>query len=116
MTYLQKSVGGSIDEAFSAIQHSMNRGVKKLLIVGQGALRDNLESVIGGEDIEIITASSGEEALSVLERDRAHAIVLDGHLQDMGVLHFVREAHKTAKRPIVLFDEKPNNADELHMA
>src|SRR6202008_3107399 len=33
MTYLQKSVGGSsIDEAFSAIQHSMDKSMKKLLI------------------------------------------------------------------------------------
>ena len=116
MTYLQKSVGGSIDEAFSAIQHSMHRGVRKLLIVGQGALRDNLESVIGGEDIQIITASSGEEALSVLERDRADAIVLDAHLQDMGVLHFIREAQKTAKPPIVLFDDKPNDGDEVDLS
>ena len=91
MTYLQKSVGSSIDEAFSAIQHSMDRGIKRLLVVGESARRDDLKSVIGGDDIQIITAASGEAALSVLENERADAIVLDAHLQDMGVLRFVEE-------------------------
>ncbi len=116
MTYLQKSVGTSIDEAFTAIQQSMDRGIKKLLVVGEGALRDDLKSVIGGEDIQIITAPSGEAALSVLENERADAIVLGAHLQDMGVLHFVQEVYKTAKPPIILFDDKANNGDEVDLS
>jgi HAMP domain-containing protein/signal transduction histidine kinase/CheY-like chemotaxis protein len=116
MTYLQKSVGSSIDEAFTAIQHSMDRGIKKLLVVGEGALRDDLKSVIGGEDIQIITAASGEAALSILENERADAIVLGAHLQDMGVLHFVQEVYKKAKPPIILFDGKANNGDEVDLS
>jgi HAMP domain-containing protein/signal transduction histidine kinase/CheY-like chemotaxis protein len=116
ITYLQKSVGSSIDEAFSAIQHSMDRSIKKLLIAGEGVLRDDLKSVIGGEDIQIITAASGEEALAVLEKERVDAIVLDAHLQDMSVLHFVQEVHKKAKPPIVLFDDKTNNGDEVDLS
>jgi signal transduction histidine kinase/DNA-binding response OmpR family regulator/HAMP domain-containing protein len=116
MTYLQKSVGSSIDEAFSAIQHSMDSGIKRLLIVGESALRDNLQSVIGGEDIQIIATDSGEEALSILERDGADAIVLDAHLQGMGVLHFIQEVHKNTKPPIVLFDDKADNGDEVDLS
>jgi signal transduction histidine kinase/CheY-like chemotaxis protein len=116
MTYLQKSVGSSIGEAFSAIQHSMDSGIKRLLIVGESALRDNLQSVIGGEDIQIIATDSGEEALSILERDGADAIVLDAHLQGMGVLHFIQEVHKNTKPPIVLFDDKADNGDEVDLS
>jgi CheY-like chemotaxis protein len=115
MTYLQKSVGTPIDEAFGAIQHSMDRGIRKLLIVGESALRDDLKSAIGGDDIQILTAASGEVALSVLENERADAIVLDAKLPDMGVQHFVQEVHKTAKPPIILFDNKGTNGDELDL-
>src|SRR5258706_12472785 len=83
MTYLQKSVGTSIDEAFGAIHHSMDRSMKKLLLVGENALRDDLKSTIGGDDIKILTANSGEVALSLLEKERVDAIGLDARLQEM---------------------------------
>jgi hypothetical protein len=115
MTYLQKSVGASIDEAFGAIQHSMDRGVKKLLIVGESVLRDDLKSIIGGEDIQIITAASGEIALSILEKERADAIVVDVKLPDIGLQNFVLEVHKKSKPPIILFDDQGNNGDEVDL-
>jgi CheY-like chemotaxis protein len=120
MTYLQKSVGsaGSIDEAFSAIQHSMEKGIKKLLVVGESGQRVDFKSVIGGDDIQIISAESGGAAMSLLGNDRADAIVVDVHLQDMGVLQFVQEVHKSAKPPIILFDAKGNgnNGDEVDLS
>jgi CheY-like chemotaxis protein len=115
MTYLQKSVGASIDEAFGAIHHSMDRGMKKLLLVGENALRDDLKSTIGGDDIQVLTAASGEAALSLLENERVDAIVLDARLQDMGVQNFVQEVHKKSKPPIVLYDDKTNNGDEAEL-
>jgi HAMP domain-containing protein/signal transduction histidine kinase/DNA-binding response OmpR family regulator len=115
MTYLQKSVGTSIDEAFGAIQHSMDRSIKKLLIVGQSASRDDLKSAIGGDDIQILTAANGEVGLALLETERVGAIVLDAKLQDMGVQNFVQEVHKRAKPPIVLYDDKTNNGDEAEL-
>jgi len=42
----------------------MDRSMKKLLLVGENALRDDLKSTIGGDDIKILTATSGEVALS----------------------------------------------------
>jgi CheY-like chemotaxis protein len=120
MTYLQKSVGssGSIDEAFSAIQHSMEKGIKKLLVVGEIGQRQDFKSAIGGEDIQVITAGSGAEALSRLESDRADAIVLDAHLQGMSVLHFVQDVHKNSRPPIILFDDKGNmnNGGEVDLS
>ncbi|HWW17710.1 MAG TPA: HAMP domain-containing protein [Candidatus Saccharimonadales bacterium] len=120
ITYLQKSVGsgGSIDEAFGAIQHSMEKGVRQLLVVGETSQRQDFKSVIGGEDIQITSAGSGREALALLENLRADAVVLDVHLQDMGVLQFVNDVHKNARPPIILFDDKGNgnNGDELDLS
>ncbi|MCU1308836.1 MAG: hybrid sensor histidine kinase/response regulator, partial [Acidobacteriaceae bacterium] len=117
MTYLQKSVGGgSIDEAFSAIQHSMDTATKKLLIVGNAAHSDDLKAIVGGNDIEIMTAASPDEALSLLENDRADAIILEMPLQDMGVLGFVQDVHKKSKPPIILFGDTTNNGDEVDLS
>src|SRR5258707_7629586 len=93
----------------------MDRGMKKLLLVGENALRDDLKSTIGGDDIQMLTAASGEAALSLLENERVDAIVLDAKLQDMGVQNFVQEVHKKAKPPIVLYDDKTNNGDEAEL-
>jgi CheY-like chemotaxis protein/two-component sensor histidine kinase len=115
MTYLQKSVaGGSIEEAFSVIQHSMERGTKKLLVVGGGTHHD-LQRIIGGEDIKINTAAKEEEALSLLENERADAIILVMPLQGMGVSRFVQEVHKTSKPPIILFGDATSDGDETDL-
>src|SRR5258706_118512 len=117
MTYLQKSVGGSsIDEAFSAIQHSMDRGTKKLLIVGGEALSDDLKAIVGGDDIQIITAANPDKGLSLLEDERADDIILEMPLQDMGVLQFLQEGHEKGKLPIILFGDTTNNGDEMDLS
>jgi len=114
---LQKSVGGgSIDEAFSVIQRSMDRSARKLLVVGDIAQREDLASVVGGQDVEIIPASNGTAALSLLETERADAIVVGMHLQDMSVPQFVQEVHKKAKPPIVLFDDKGNGTEDVDLS
>jgi signal transduction histidine kinase/CheY-like chemotaxis protein/HAMP domain-containing protein len=117
MTYLQKSVGsGSIDEAFSAIQHSMEKGIKKLLVVGDGAHREDLRSAIGGDDIEIIAVDKGAEALSHLEQQGVDAVVIAMHLRDISVLRFVEDVHKQSKPPVVLFNDQLNGSDEVDLS
>jgi len=118
MTYLQKSVGGgSIDEAFSAIQLSMDRGIKKLLIVESGTHNnDDLKTIVGGGDIEIITAPNPDAALSLLENERADAIILEMPPQGVGILQFVQDVHKKGKPPIILFGDTTNNGDEVDLS
>src|SRR5258706_13977343 len=93
----------------------MDRGTKKLLIVGGEALSDDLKAIVGGDDIQIITAANPDKALSLLEDERADAIILEMPLQDMGVLQFVQEGHKKGKPPIILFAETKNKSDELDL-
>jgi signal transduction histidine kinase/CheY-like chemotaxis protein/HAMP domain-containing protein len=117
MTYLQKSVGGgSIDEAFSAIQHSMQKSIKKLLLIGEIAGREDIRAALSGSDIEIITASKGAEALSLVKRQRPDAVVVDMHLKDMSVTRLVADVHRHAKPPIVLFSEGDDGKQEVDLS
>jgi HAMP domain-containing protein/signal transduction histidine kinase/DNA-binding response OmpR family regulator len=113
MTYLQKSVGsGSMDDAFSAIQHSMQKSVKKLLLIGCSAGHEELKSVIGGEDIELAWADGKTEARSLLEEHRPDAIVVDMHLKELALPRFVAEVHKHSKPPIILLSNGAGNNSE----
>jgi HAMP domain-containing protein/signal transduction histidine kinase/DNA-binding response OmpR family regulator len=117
MTYLQKSVGsGSIDEAFSAIQHSMEKSVKKLLLVGERAHKPDLQAAIGGEDVQILAVTTGAQGLALLQNERVDAVAVEMQLQDMSVLRFVEEVHKHAKPPIVLFDDRANGGEEVDLS
>ena len=117
MTYLQKSLGtGSIDEAFSAIQHSMEKSVKKLLVVGERAHKEDLQGAIGGEDVQILAVASGAQGLALLQSERVDAIAVEMQLQDMSVLRFVEEVHKHAKPPIVLFDDRASGGEEVDLS
>jgi HAMP domain-containing protein/signal transduction histidine kinase/DNA-binding response OmpR family regulator len=117
MTYLQKSLGtGSIDEAFSAIQHSMEKSVKKLLLVGERAHKDDVQAAIGGEDVHILAVATGAQGLALLQSERVDAIAVEMQLQDMSVLRFVEEVHKHAKPPIVLFDDRASGGEEVDLS
>jgi CheY-like chemotaxis protein len=117
VTYLQKSVGtGSMDEAFTAIQHSMEKSVKKLLMVGEKAHEQEVRTAIGGEDIQILAATTGAEALALIHNERVDVIAVELHLQDMSVLRFVEEVHKQAKPPIVLFDNRASGGEEVDLS
>ena len=68
MSYLQKSLAkGALDEAFGNIQSSMNKRVKNLLmVISDEARREEVEEMIGGEDLSIVSVASGSEALKKL--------------------------------------------------
>jgi HAMP domain-containing protein/signal transduction histidine kinase/CheY-like chemotaxis protein len=117
MTYLQKSLGaGSIDEAFSAIQHSMEKSVKKLLLVGERSQKPDVQAAIGGEDVQILAVATGAQGLALLQNERVDAIAVEMRLQDMSVLRFVEEVHKHAKPPIVLFDDRASGGEDVDLS
>jgi CheY-like chemotaxis protein len=117
MTYLQKSIGaGSMDETFEGIQRSMQTTVKKLLLVGPLAGREDVSSEIGGEDIEILRAASGSEALPMIQQQHLDAVVTDMYLHDMPLVGFLQEVHKHDKPPIILFGEHANGNEEIDLS
>ncbi|MGZ8866784.1 MAG: response regulator, partial [Thermoanaerobaculia bacterium] len=81
----------NLDEAFAKIRGFVERPNKSLLIVEDDvAQRGAMIELIGGEgDVEITTASSGEEALNILRERRFDCMVLDLGLPDMTGFDFI---------------------------
>ena len=80
-----------LDEAFGKIRGFVERANKTLLIVEDNEQqRTAITELIGGEgDVEIVAASSGEEALAMLQERHFDCMVLDLGLPDMNGFEFI---------------------------
>jgi CheY-like chemotaxis protein len=81
----------ALDEAFAKIRGFVDRPNKSLLIIEDNeAQRTAIRELIGGEgDVEITTASSGEEAMNILKDRHFDCMVLDLGLPDMNGFEFI---------------------------
>ncbi|HEV7921275.1 MAG TPA: response regulator, partial [Thermoanaerobaculia bacterium] len=80
-----------LDEAFAKIKGFVERPNKSLLVIEDNeSQRTAIMELIGGEgDVEITSASSGEEALNMLRERRFDCMVLDLGLPDMNGFEFI---------------------------
>jgi HAMP domain-containing protein/signal transduction histidine kinase/CheY-like chemotaxis protein len=85
--YLEMPVAdGAVDAALEDVKERMEQRVKRVLVVDDNDIeRDSIGELIGsGDDVEIISAASSEEALEALETEtRIDCIVLDLKLPKM---------------------------------
>jgi HAMP domain-containing protein/CheY-like chemotaxis protein/signal transduction histidine kinase len=81
----------ALDEAFAKIKGFVERPNKSLLVIEDNEdQRNAISELIGGEsDVDIVTASTGEEALNVLRTRRVDCMVLDLGLPDMSGFEFI---------------------------
>jgi signal transduction histidine kinase/HAMP domain-containing protein/DNA-binding response OmpR family regulator len=91
MTYLEKAAAkDSLEEAFSAIRHSAQKRIKKLLAVctdeGQGRA---MTETLAAPDLEIIQVATGGEALSVVKRQYLDGIVVHQEVREIGLVRLV---------------------------
>jgi CheY-like chemotaxis protein len=121
MSYLEKSVTReSLDEAFSAIEHSTRRRVRKLLLVATDAgRRAELQDMLGASDLQILESVSAGEALAIVRHEYVDGIVVDTQIPGIGAVDLVREIQAVAGQPaapVVLYGEtslSPNDAAAL---
>src|SRR5690242_21307983 len=67
--------------AFTAIEKSARRRVKRLLLVASDDMRrTNMRQLIEARDLEIFEASSGGEALGILKQDRKSTRLNSSHM------------------------------------
>jgi HAMP domain-containing protein/signal transduction histidine kinase/DNA-binding response OmpR family regulator len=120
MSYLEKSISReTLQQAFSSIEMSVQQRVRTLLVVtGDDTRRVNLEDYLGGEDLEILSAASGSEALARLNDEAPDAIVIDVRLADMPAMELARQMQMQAgpEPPPIVFYSKRKLTDEEQWA
>jgi HAMP domain-containing protein/CheY-like chemotaxis protein/signal transduction histidine kinase len=89
---------------------------KRLLVVEDDKVEQmSISELLGSDDIEIVTAGTGSEALDMLREDPADCVVLDLRLPDMSgfeVLEQLRADGKLSDVPVVVFTGRELSAEE----
>jgi HAMP domain-containing protein/CheY-like chemotaxis protein/signal transduction histidine kinase len=105
-----------VEAALARIKEYAKPRRKRLLVVeDDGAEQRSISELLGHDDIEIVTAATGAEALRVLRRDPFDCVVLDLRLPDMSgfeVLEELRGDAKLSDVPVVVFTGRELSAEE----
>jgi CheY-like chemotaxis protein len=81
----------------------------------------SIEALLGHDDIEVASVSTGAEALAIVQEQTFDCLVLDLRLPDMTGFDLLERLHKlpaTSELPVVVFTGKDLSAEEdarLHM-
>jgi CheY-like chemotaxis protein len=105
-----------VEAALARIKEYAKPRRKRLLVVeDDGAEQRSISELLGHDDIEIVTAATGAEALRILRRDPFDCVVLDLRLPDMSgfeVLEELRGDAKLSDVPVVVFTGRELSAEE----
>jgi HAMP domain-containing protein/CheY-like chemotaxis protein/signal transduction histidine kinase len=105
-----------IDEALSRIKEFAEPRRRRLLVVEDNAAEQmSIRELLGHDDIEIVNAETGGEALATLQSGQCDCVVLDLRLPDMSgfeVLEHMRADQKLADIPVVVFTGRELSAEE----
>ncbi|MBX9829631.1 MAG: response regulator, partial [Xanthobacteraceae bacterium] len=105
-----------VDAALTRIKEYAAPRRKRLLVVEDNeAERMGIRELLGYDDIEIVTAGSGRDALTILREHPCDCVVLDLRLPDMSgfdVLERIREDNSLSEVPVVVFTGKELSAEE----
>ncbi len=93
MTYLEKAAANdSLAEAFTRIEQSTRKRVKKMLVVcADPEQRAAMANMLGGPDLEISGAATGGEALAVARQQFLDGIAIHADLEDIAPLQLLAE-------------------------
>src|SRR5262249_17984755 len=105
-----------VEAALARIKEYAKPRRKRLLVVEDDrAEQMSIAELLGHDDIEILTAGTGSEALRVLRRDPCDCVVLDLRLPDMSgfeVLEELRGDASLSDVPVVVFTGRELSAEE----
>ncbi|HEY2408165.1 MAG TPA: HAMP domain-containing protein, partial [Polyangiaceae bacterium] len=105
-----------LEEAFSRIKEYATPRKRRLLVVEDNAAEQlSIRELLGHDDIEIVTASGGEEALAVLREQTIDCVVLDLRLPDISgfeVLNRIRDDETMPDLPVVVFTGKELSSEQ----
>ncbi|NCD24726.1 MAG: response regulator [Deltaproteobacteria bacterium] len=105
-----------LQETFEHIKAFVSRPLKRLLVVDDDQLqRESIRTLIGTEDVDIVTASSGREALDLLAEQSFDCMILDLGLSDMSgfdILRTLRTSTNPPRLPIVVHTGRELSEEE----
>jgi CheY-like chemotaxis protein/signal transduction histidine kinase/HAMP domain-containing protein len=105
-----------VEAALSRIKEYTKPRRKRLLVVEDNAAEQmSITELLGHDDIEIVTSSTGTEALNTLREDPCDCVVLDLRLPDMSgfdVLEQIRADQAISDVPVVVFTGRELSAEE----
>jgi CheY-like chemotaxis protein/signal transduction histidine kinase/HAMP domain-containing protein len=105
-----------VEQALARIKEYAKRRRKRLLVVEDNqAEQIGITELLGYDDIEIVTACTGQEALSTLRQQACDCVVLDLRLPDMSGFEILEELRADAELsdvPVVVFTGRELSAEE----
>jgi HAMP domain-containing protein/signal transduction histidine kinase/DNA-binding response OmpR family regulator len=109
-----------LDAAFDRLKDFVQPRTKRLLVIEDNEVeRDAVLELLGFEDIEIVTASSGTDALKAMREQAFDCVVLDLRLPDMtgfDLLEQLQADTRLAAVPVVVFTGKDlSRKEELRL-
>lgn len=115
--YLTKPVTlEQLHSAFRTVEEMISKHLKHLLIVeNDEIMRLSMVELLGGRDVEITTAHSGEEAVQLLGSIRFDCMVLDLGLEEMSGLELLEHmAHdgQFAHLPVIVYTARELTKEE----
>ncbi len=116
-SFLTKTANGDdLKIAFSRIRSYTARPTKRLLVAEDNAAEQlSIRELLGHDDIEIVTAATGAECMSLLRSEPFDCAVFDLRLPDISgfdLLKNVSSDPALAELPIVVFTGRELSADE----
>jgi HAMP domain-containing protein/CheY-like chemotaxis protein/signal transduction histidine kinase len=105
-----------VKAAISRIKEYATPRRKRLLVVEDNPVEQmSITELLGYDDIEIVTASTGSDALATLREQQCDCVVLDLRLPDMSgfdVLQEIKRDSTLSDVPVVVFTGRELSADE----
>jgi HAMP domain-containing protein/CheY-like chemotaxis protein len=96
-----------LEQALSRIKEYATPRRRRLLVVEDSAAEQvSIRELLGHDDIEIVSATTGEEALGILKDQQIDCVVLDLRLPDISgfeVLNRIRDDENLPDLPVVVF-------------
>lgn len=115
--YLTKPVSpAKLDDAFKKIENIISKPIKKILVVEDDEImRKSIVNLLDDDSIKITAIESGEEAYSLLLKEKFDCQILDLGLKDMtgfDLLEKIRKNKKIIDLPIIIYTGKDLSKDE----
>jgi CheY-like chemotaxis protein/signal transduction histidine kinase len=109
--FLSKPVSTEgLDSVFQKIGNFLARDIKSLLLIeDDSSLRHSVRQLLGGSDIKISEAASGQAALQALRAQSFDCVILDLTLPDMSgfdLLNATNQDETIAKCPVIVYTGK----------